>query len=124
MRRIMLELGTIAGMVTFRQNTGQAWVGDVEKGRGGAVIIHNPRPLQAGLVKGSSDLIGWRSLEVTPAMVGKRVAVFVAVEVKSRTGRATPEQINFINQVNAAGGIAGIARSEAEALALVNKFST
>ena len=38
--------------------------------------------IQYGLSIGSSDLIGWRSVEVTPEMVGKRVAIFAAVEVK------------------------------------------
>lgn len=82
-------------------------------------MIENPRPLQAGLCEGSSDLIGWTTVEVTPAMVGKKIAIFTALEIKTESGRASKEQINFITRVREAGGIAGIARSEQEATQLI-----
>jgi hypothetical protein len=66
------------------------------------------------MLPGTSDLIGWESVEITPAMVGKRIAVFVAVEVKD-LDEATEEQLNFIEQVRAAGGLAGVAHDAAEA---------
>ena len=64
---------------------------------------------------GGSDLIGWRSVVVTPDMVGQRVAVFAALEVKGEGGRATPEQRQFIENVRRAGGFAGVVRSIEEA---------
>lgn len=73
--------------------------------------------IRYGLCEGSSDLIGWQSIEITPEMVGRRVAVFVALECKSETGRATPEQERFVAAVNAAGGIGAIVRSADEARA-------
>lgn len=73
------------------------------------------RPIRYGLGVGSSDLIGWTPLVITPEMVGQTVAVFTAVEVKSPTGKATEPQLNFIAQVIRAGGFAGIARSPADA---------
>lgn len=63
-----------------------------------------------GLCTGSSDLIGWKEVTITPEMVGKKVAVFLAVEVKTGKLQATPEQVNFINAVTKAGGIAFVAR--------------
>ncbi len=57
---------------------------------------------------GSSDLIGC-------AMRGE-VAVFLAVEVKSPTGRATPQQTQFLEAVRQAGGIGILARSVDEFL--------
>jgi hypothetical protein len=45
-----------------------------------------------GLCKGSSDLIGLRSLEITPELVGQRLAQFVALEVKAAQGVPSPEQ--------------------------------
>ena len=36
-----------------------------------------------GLCPGSADLIGYRTVVVTPDMVGQRLAVFAAVEVKA-----------------------------------------
>jgi len=68
-----------------------------------------------GLCPGSADLIGYRSVTITPDMVGATVAVFAAVEVKTPTGRPTPEQTAFLAHVTAAGGLAGIARSVEDA---------
>ena len=93
-RLIMLALSE-AGCLIFRNNVG------VLKNAAGI-------PIKFGLCVGSSDLIG-----LTPT--GR----FLAVEIKTSKGRATPEQLRFIEAVRARGGIAGIARSPAEALALL-----
>ena len=69
------------------------------------------RYVQYGLCPGSSDLIGW------VAVAG--VARFLAIECKSAKGRLTPEQANFLRVVRDSGGVAGVARSVDEALALV-----
>lgn len=61
-----------------------------------------------GLCVGSSDLIGWRSVTVTPEMVGRTVAVFVAAEGKAKRGRVTDAQHAFIRTVREAGGLAGV----------------
>lgn len=88
----------------------------------GDIIIQDGRPLHAGLCEGSSDLIGWTERTVTPEMVGKKVAIFTAVEVKTINGRATAEQLNFISRVRQAGGIAGIARNPKEAQNLIENM--
>ena len=75
-----------------------------------------------GLCKGSSDLIGWTTIEITPEMVGRTVAVFTAIEVKSATGRASKEQKNFIKSIHRCGGIAGVARSLDDAVNVVESF--
>ena len=79
----------------------------------------NGRPVQFGLAKGSADLIGWRTITITPEMVGQQVAVFTSIEVKSATGRLRPEQQQWLDAVQAAGGIAGVARSVGDALRIV-----
>ena len=99
----------------FRQNVGQGWVGRMIRQQAGTVELAAARPLHAGLCEGSSDLIGWRTVEVTPDMVGQRVAVFTAIEVKTETGRPTPEQLKFLDAVRNAGGIACVARSVEDA---------
>lgn len=81
----------------------------------GMVRDENGRVHTFGLVKGSSDLIGWTAIEITPDMVGRKVAVFTACEVKSERGRVSKEQQNFIDQVNAQGGVAFVARSADDA---------
>ena len=67
--------------------------------------------MQFGLARGSADLIGWRTITITPEMVGKQLAVFTSIEVKTPTGRIRPEQQAWLDTVQTAGGIAGIARS-------------
>ena len=81
----------------------------------------NGRPVQFGLAKGSADLIGWTTRTITPDMVGQRVAVFTSIEVKTPTGRVSPEQRQWLEAVQAAGGIAGVARSVEDALRIVTE---
>ena len=75
--------------------------------------------MQFGLARGSADLIGWRTITVTPEMVGTQLAVFTSIEVKTPTGRIRPEQHAWQRTVSSAGGIAGIARSIQDANDLV-----
>ncbi len=75
----------------------------------------NGRPVQFGLCKGSADLIGWKRVTVTEDMVGSTVAVFLSIEVKTATGRLRPEQQQWLDAVQSAGGIAGVARSVGDA---------
>lgn len=104
---IRIALGRDA--VLFRNNVGTAWTGDVNRLSTGDILIKNPRPFHAGLCKGSSDLIGWRSVTITPEMVGQQIAVFCAVEVKDGKGRPTKEQVHFINTLVKAGGLGCVA---------------
>lgn len=96
--------------------------GDVRLWRNqcGALEDKTGRWVQFGVASpGGSDLIGYRSIVVTPDMVGQRVAIFAAIETKAPRGRVTAEQTQFIAAVTAAGGIAGVVRTVAEAEALV-----
>ena len=81
----------------------------------GALLDQQGRFLRFGLCKGSSDLIGLRSLEIAPEMVGQRLAQFVALEVKTTTGQLSAEQRSFLQQVELLGGVAAICRSVADA---------
>lgn len=119
MQRVMLAIGARPGVRVFRQNVGMGWVGDAAKLKDGSILIRNPRPLHAGLVKGSGDLIGWTSREIRPEDVGTTVAVFTSIEVKDSTKAPTTEQRRWHTNVRAAGGITGVARSEEDAIALV-----
>mgnify|MGYP000550090114 CR=1 FL=1 len=81
----------------------------------GTLRDQHGRPVQFGLCKGSADLIGWTTRTVTQEMVGQRIAVFTSIEVKTPTGRLRPEQQQWLDAVQAAGGIAGVARSVEDA---------
>lgn len=110
-----------AGAVTFRNTTAQGWAGKVvDRGHGYATIA-NPSPLIAGLCVGSADVIGWKSVEITPEMVGQKVAVFVALEIKTPVGEASEEQMRFVGAVRKAGGIAGFPTSPEEAIELLSR---
>ena len=106
-QRIRLALGIQPDLRLFRNQCGQ--LPDPRTGR----------PVQFGLARGSADLIGWRTVTVTPDMVGQHVAVFTSLEIKTTTGRLTPAQHNWLEAVRNAGGIAGVARSVADALRIV-----
>ena len=115
---ILTAVSALPGVTLFRNNTGMGWAGElIRKYNNGSVELKNARPLHAGLCVGSSDIIGFRSVVITPDMVGERVAVFTALEVKTPTGRPTNEQLNFLLAVQSAGGIAKIIRSVEEAKA-------
>ena len=65
-----------------------------------------------GLCLGSADLIGWRSVIITPDMVGQRFARFLSLEIKAQTGRVRPDQARWLAAVEAAGGEAQIVTEE------------
>ena len=81
----------------------------------GALVDQQGRFVRFGLCKGSSDLIGLRSLHVTPEMVGQRLAQFVALEVKTVNGTVSTEQRAFLQLVQQLGGLGAVCRSIEEA---------
>ena len=110
----MLKIFNVLSNEAYVQNKIRLaiWSGDVRLFRNntGALLDMQGRLVKFGLCKGSSDLIGFRSITITPDMVGQKIAVFSAIEVKDK-GKATVEQKNFINIINNAGGYAGVAKN-------------
>ena len=103
-QEIRLALGTNPNVRAFRNQCGA-----LPDPRTGRLVTF-------GLARGSADLIGWRTITIGPEHVGQRIAVFTSIEVKTPTGRVTPQQHAWLSVVLAAGGIAGIARSVPDAL--------
>lgn len=87
----------------------------------GMLKDENGTYVRYGLGTGSSDLIGWTPVKVTPEMVGLTIAVFTAIEGKVGYAKTTTEQDQFIAAVLQAGGIAGVARSEKDALDIIGE---
>ncbi len=134
-QRILLACGK-GDTRLFRNNVGTAWTGKALQILGysvlrlwngkaftlqkGDLVIRNARPLHAGLCKGSADLIGLRTVTIGPEHLGQRLAVFAAIEVKSATGRVSPEQAAFLAMVQEMGGMAGVARVVDDAAGILN----
>jgi hypothetical protein len=53
-------------------------------------------------------------------MVGKKIGVFVAIEVKSKSGKLSEQQVDFLAFIKNAGGFSGVARSIEDASEIVN----
>jgi hypothetical protein len=106
-QEIRLGLGMRDDVRLFRNQVGQ--LPDPRTGR----------PVQFGLAKGSADLVGWKTIEVTPDMIGARLAVFTSLEIKTPKGRPTAPQQAWMRAVENAGGIAGIARSVEDAAEII-----
>ncbi len=108
MRLIMLAL-TKADCICWRNETAGAYVGRVIHKDQRIVTLANAQLMTFGLCVGSADIIG----------IHKATGRFLAVEVKTEKGKPTQEQLNFLEQVKNAGGIAGVARSVEDALRLI-----
>lgn len=100
---IRLAIGREATVRAFRNNSG-------------VLYDRTGQPVRFGVGHpGGSDLICMKQVVITPDHVGRTLAVFAAVEVKSPTGKLTPEQQRFLDFVTGFGGIAGVVRSPDDA---------
>lgn len=104
------KVATSSGARLFRNNVGVATY------PGGAKVVY-------GLADGSSDLIGWTPIMITPEMVGQTLAVFTSIEVKKpgwkplASDKTWQGQKKWLRAVKDAGGIAALCRSVEEAIA-------
>ena len=111
-QRIRLALGKLPWVRMFRNNVGK--LPDPRTGRWVDFGVGG---------KGGGDLLGWRTITVTPEMVGQQVAQFVSLEVKTATGRVRPEQENWRRVVEQCGGLAAVVRSEEDALRIMRDIA-
>ncbi len=98
LRMVLREFGSRPDIRLFRNNVGVAVYPD------GSRVAY-------GLCPGSSDLIGFQTVCITPEMVGQLIAQFVAIEVKGARTLVGPRQRSFLSVVSDAGGKAILARS-------------
>ena len=75
----------------------------------GLCYTRDGRPIRTGVPVGFSDLFGHRKSD------GRAFYI----EVKTPTGKASPDQLRFLERMIADGAIAGICRSPEDALRLL-----
>lgn len=134
MRQIWMALSA-RGDRLWRNNVGTAWQGEkVGAATEGGVlawlkkrlparakkiarvkVLINPRRVKFGLFEGSGDLIGLRSVLITPEMVGRRIAQFMSVEAKAEGATTKKEHLErqkaWATAIRHLGGIGVIAES-------------
>ena len=116
--RIRLALGQDARAVLWRNNAGK-FLADF--GAAGT------RPVSTGLTVGASDLVGMVKVlgmhvdDMHQFASPATLARFLAIEVKSHTGRIRLEQVQFARLVNSLGGYACVVRSVADAIDAVDR---
>ncbi len=87
------------------------------------VGFDNDRKVRYGLARGSPDLVGWLPIEITEKHLGMKLAVFVGIEVKGKNTAFKEHQRNFLNQIASDGGIAVLARGNADdAIRAINEI--
>lgn len=121
LKAVHLAAGGLPGVRLFRNQVGQGAAGQIIGRPSAGLLLVRGSPVTMGLCVGSADLIGWRSITITPDLVGQTIAQFLALEVKTATGRASPEQLRFIDVLGKAGGLAAVVRSAADALTITLK---
>lgn len=82
---------------------------DVFRVNVGLCYTKDSRPMRTGVPVGFSDLFGHRKSD------GRAFYI----EVKTAEGRASPQQLRFLERMIADGAIAGICRSPEDALRLL-----
>ena len=105
MHAVRLALGKDPRVILWRND-----VGSVERKLPNGRTIHT----RYGLCVGSSDLIG----------ILRPSGRFIAIELKTETGRPTEEQVLFLDLVRRAGGFACIVRSVDEAIQAVDRAAS
>lgn len=101
-KAILLALSQRGDLMVWRNNTG-------------ALLDEHRRLVRFGL-PGSPDIIGWAR--------GFSPAPFFGLEVKTPTGRQSPQQRKFQSRAVADGAFYAVVRSVDEALAAADQFVT
>lgn len=134
---ILLRYGREPDVTLFRQNVGKSKEETVTRqhlSRLLALVDRDPREATElirsllrvpdrytafGLCKGSADIVGMVQLAV-PRMLGTAtLSRWIALEVKTATGRVSVEQQQFLDLVNRRGGVGRVVRSVEDAGAAI-----
>lgn len=71
---------------------------------------------------GGHDVIGWFSFVIRPEHVGKKIAQYLSVETKIKSGKRTDEQKTMVRVVKEAGGLSGFATNDDEVKKIIEDW--
>lgn len=135
--QILLRYGREPDVTLFRQNVGMAKESAVTREHLSrllallerdtreaaslirALIREPDRYTAFGLCKGSSDIVGIVRVPVQRMLGDAIIARWLALEVKTATGRVSKEQQMFLDLVNRSGGVGRVVRSIEDAGAAI-----
>lgn len=101
------QLGTF-----FRANVGSGWTGKtIIRESPDCLRILHPHPFSTGLPGGFPDLFGFREITITPEIVGTKLAVFCALEIKTPHGGLRRKQRLTLEWMAQNHCYCGVARS-------------
>lgn len=101
----------VQSLIQLEAPTKDFWLG---RNNSGSLLDQRGVPVRFGLgntsaavnkVMKSGDLIGWKSITITPEDVGSVFARFASVEVKKPGGRIDPAQVAWAALVTKRGGL-------------------
>lgn len=101
--KIRIALGLEPDLVLWRNAVTRldAW----NPNTGGSTMVHG------GLPVGSADLVGILTVSLPIGPSPRSIGLFIALEVKTATGRTSPEQDAWLALVRKKGGFATVVRS-------------
>lgn len=110
LKETMMEASKL-GLVVFRNNRGLFYT------------LDKKRKVRAGIeMNGSCDLIGWTKIKIDSSMVGKYIAVFTAIEVKTEKGVLSKEQAHFIKKSSEDGAMSFEIRDHKSLIEKINAY--
>lgn len=120
-KRMRLCLGRIYKTVAFNYPVGTFFAGRVLKTIKGVIHLLGGRVVKVGF-PGMPDVIGWHSVIITEDMVGRIIAVFVGVEIKTDTNDVSDAQAHILARLEKDGALCGVARCEADLERIMRKL--
>ncbi len=118
--KILIGLGRVINGMYWNNPTGEAVPMQAVKSlcakyrRHGAMADYAALPRIKYGLKGSSDILGVTAVIITPEMVGQKIGIATYIEVKTPTGRQSPDQKCFQRNVEYYNGIYIVATSFAD----------
>ena len=104
----IIDLVLVAHPMMFRNAVGYGIATNpkaIHKLKNRGYLVDKGTPIRFGLIAGSSDMIGFEPVVITQDMVGKKIAIFQSIEIKTEHDKLSKDQRKWNKAVMDAGGI-------------------